>query len=156
MQLSPHFTATEMSVSDTAVRLGIDNTPSPAVLENLKALCEAILEPIRVHFGKPIKVTSAYRAPEVNKVVGGNLKGQHPAGQAVDFEITGVSNIALAQTVIDLKLKFDQLILEFHVVGDPNSGWVHCSHKKEGSNRGEVLTASKKDGKTVYSKGLPA
>ena len=155
MNLSPHFTLAELTRSEAATRGGFSNTPSDEEIENLKALCETILEPIRAHFGKPIRVNSGYRGPEANKAVGGASSSQHCKGEAVDFEIDGVANRDLAQAIIDMKLQADQIILEFYVAGDPNSGWVHCSHKRSGTNRGEVLTAAKIQGKTVYTRGLP-
>jgi hypothetical protein len=155
MRLSPHFTLSELTRSEAATRGGFSNAPSAEATENLKALCEVILEPVRAHFGKPIRVNSGYRGPQANAAVGGATSSQHCKGEAADFEIDSVANRDLVQAIVDLNLSFDQLILEFHVAGDPNSGWVHCSHKRNGINRHEVLTATKVQGKTVYSKGLP-
>lgn len=155
MNLSPHFTLAELTRSEAATRGGFNNTPTAEETENLKALCATILEPVRAHFGKPMRINSGYRGPEANAAVGGASSSQHCKGEASDFEIDGTANRALARAIIDMKLPFDQLILEFYVAGDPNSGWVHCSHKRSGTNRGEVLTAAKIQGKTVYTRGLP-
>lgn len=154
MKLSDHFTLSEMTRSGTAEKRGLDNTPDNAAIEALKALCENVLEPLRVEIGKPIRVNSAYRAPEVNAAVGGSKTSQHCKGEASDVEIDGMPNIELAQKVIDMGLPFDQLILEFYTPGEPNSGWVHVSHKLNGEQRGQVLTAARVNGKTVYSTGL--
>lgn len=149
-QLSEHFTLEELTVSPTAKKLGLSNTPTPQHIENMKYCCEKILEPVRAHFGKPVKVNSSYRAPAVNKAVGGSTTSQHVNGQAIDFEIEGVDNKAVADWVAD-NLEFDQVILEFYSAGDKNSGWVHASIKKEGGNRKQRLIATKsKAGGTVY------
>ena len=75
MMLSPHFSLAELVVSQTAARRGLDNTPGPAVIAALRALCENVLEPVRVHYGRPVVVSSGYRAPLVNKAAGGASHG---------------------------------------------------------------------------------
>jgi hypothetical protein len=123
-------------------------------VEALKALCEKVLEPLRVAMGKPMRVNSGYRGPEANKAVGGSSTSQHSKGEAADIEFDGFDNKKLAQKIIDMKLPFDQLILEFYKDGDPNSGWVHVSHKRGGPQRGQVLRAVSEGGKTKYIPGL--
>jgi putative chitinase len=149
-QLTEHFTLAEMIVSPTAKRLGIPNTPTAEHIENMRYCCEKILEPVRAKFG-PVTVNSSYRAPLVNKAVGGSKTSQHVNGQAIDFEVQGVSNKVVADWVAD-NLEFDQVILEFYTAGDKNSGWVHASIKKEGGNRRQRLIATKsKSGGTSYT-----
>ena len=149
-QLTEHFTLAEMIVSPTAKRLGIPNTPTAEHIENMRYCCEKILEPVRAKFG-PVTVNSSYRAPLVNKAVGGSATSQHVNGQAIDFEVKGVDNKTVADWVAD-NLEFDQVILEFYSAGDKNSGWVHASIKKEGGNRRQRLIASKsKAGGTKYT-----
>lgn len=149
-QLTEHFTLAEMIVSPTAKRLGIPNTPTAEHIENMRYCCEKILEPVRAKFG-PVTVNSSYRAPLVNKAVGGSKTSQHVNGQAIDFEVQGVSNKVVADWVAD-NLEFDQVILEFYTAGDKNSGWVHASIKKEGGNRRQRLIATKsKAGGTKYT-----
>jgi putative chitinase len=149
-QLTEHFTLAEMIVSPTAKRLGIPNTPTPAHIENMRYCCEKILEPVRAKFG-PVTINSSYRAPLVNKAVGGSATSQHVNGQAIDFEVKGVDNKKVADWVAD-NLEFDQVILEFYAAGDKNSGWVHASIKKEGGNRKQRLVATKsKAGGTKYT-----
>lgn len=152
MKLSANFSLNEMTKSQTATRKGIDNTPNSEHLENLKHLCEKILQPIREHYGKPVMVSSGYRSPDLCEAIGSSKNSQHAKGEAADFEITGVDNFDLA-IWISKNLEFDQLISEFYVEGDEDSGWVHCSVKKEG-NRKQCLTAYKEGGKTVYGNGL--
>lgn len=150
-QLTEHFTLEELTVSPTAKRLGLSNKPTPQHIENMRYCCEKILEPVRAHFGKPVQINSSYRAPAVNKAVGGSATSQHVNGQAIDFEVPGVDNKVVADWVAD-NLEFDQVILEFYTSGDKNSGWVHASIKKEGGNRKQRLIATKsKAGGTKYT-----
>ena len=149
-QLTEHFALSEMTVSPTAKRLGIPNTPTAEHIENMRYCCEKILEPVRAKFG-PVTINSSYRAPLVNKAVGGSKTSQHVNGQAIDFEVKGVDNKKVADWVAD-NLEFDQVILEFYAAGDKNSGWVHASIKKEGGNRKQRLIATKsKAGGTKYT-----
>ena len=151
MNLSKNFTVAELSKSEAATRQGIDNTPSMTVIDNLQALVDNILQPIRDKFG-PIIVTSGYRSPAVNKAIGGSTTSDHCKGYAVDFEVLGKDNKELALWIKD-NLKFSQLILEFYHKGTPDSGWVHVSYNKD-NLKNEELTAVKVGGKTVYQKGI--
>ena len=154
MNLTKNFTLEEMIKSETALRHGMDNTPGENEIGNLKLLCEKVLQPVRDHFGKGVKVNSGFRHPDVNSKVGGSRTSDHTRGQASDIEIPGVPNAELAEWIKD-NLEFRQLILEFYTPGVPDSGWVHVSYVAE-DNKKEVLTATKKDGKTVYLPGLVA
>lgn len=152
MQLSKNFSLREMTKSETADRHGLDNTPPPEVVANLKVLCEKVLQPIRDHYGKSVRINSGYRAPEVNAKVGGSKTSDHCQGQAADIEIDGVANYDLAKWIVD-NLTFRQVILEFYTPGIPDSGWVHVSFDAK-DNKKQVLTAMKENGKTVYKPGL--
>ena len=152
MKLTPNFSLSEMTKSDTALRLDMDNTPNAAQVENLKTLCEKILQPVRDHFGKGVKVNSGFRHPQVNAAVGGSTTSDHCKGMAADIEIPGVANGDLAQWIVD-NLEFRQVILEFYTPGVPDSGWVHVSFNPE-DNKKQVLTAAKQRGKTIYLSGL--
>jgi putative chitinase len=148
-KLTEHFTLEELTTSPTAKKLGLSNTPTPEHIANMKYCCEKILEPVRAKFG-PVTINSSYRAPAVNKAVGGSKTSQHVNGQAIDYEVKGVDNKVVADWVAD-NLEFDQVILEFYTAGDKNSGWVHTSIKKEGGNRKQRLIAKKsKAGGTSY------
>jgi zinc D-Ala-D-Ala carboxypeptidase len=155
IRLSRSFTLKELTYSSTALRLGIDNSPEPLHLVALSALCHTILQPVRDHFGQPIVVSSGLRLPEVSRAVGSSDKSQHCKGEAADFEIMGVSNLEVAQWIRDnLITEVDQLILEGWnpTEADPtNSGWIHCSHSREGEQRHQVLRTA--DFKT-YEAGL--
>ena len=148
MKLTANFSLLELTKSQTAERKGIDNTPSPEHQENLKLLCESVLQPVRDHFGKVVTISSGYRSPELCTAIGSKITSQHAKGQAADFEIFGVSNKTLAD-YIDSELHYDQLILEYWNESDPNSGWVHCSFSA-GNNRKQYLRAYKENGKTKY------
>ena len=149
MKLSNNFSLKEMVKSQTAERKGINNNPSEDHMNNLKLLCENVLQPVRDHFGKVVTVSSGYRSPELCEAIGSSKNSQHAKGQAADFEIFDVSNQELV-IWIDKNLDYDQMILEFWKGPDePNSGWVHCSYKKEG-NRKQLLRAYKEDGITKY------
>ena len=148
MKLSNNFSLSELTKSQTAERKGIDNTPSTEHQENLKRLCETILQPIRDHFGQVVSVSSGYRSVELCVAIGSSTGSQHAKGEAADFEIFGVSNKELADW-INKNLTYDQLILEYWNESDPNSGWVHCSFTLNG-NRKQYLRAYKENGSTKY------
>ena len=150
MQLSKHFKLEEFEKSMTAVRKGIENKAGSGEIKNLTDLCYTVLEPVRAKFDKPIIITSGYRSPELNRAIGSKSDtSQDCKGQAVDFEIAGLSNLQVA-VWIEANCDFDQLILEFWKEGEANSGWIHCSYV-EGSNRKQVLTYSGGE----YKNGLP-
>jgi len=154
MNLSANFTLKELTKSDTATRLSLDNTPDEQALENLKTLCDKVLQPVREHYGKSVTVNSAYRSPESNAAVGGSKTSDHCKGMAADIEIVGVANADLAQWIMD-NLEYTQLILEFYTPGIPDSGWVHVSYDPNNLKKQE-LTATKVAGKTTYLNGLVA
>ena len=150
--LTKNFSYQEMIKSSTAVRIGVSNDATREHVINLVNLCNFILQPVRDEFG-PIRINSGYRSPALNKAVGGSKTSQHCNGEAADFESSRISNPELALW-ISKNLDFDQLILEFYDGKDPHSGWIHCSYKMDGSNRGATLTALRVKGKTQYKKGL--
>jgi hypothetical protein len=154
MNLSANFSLKELTKSDTATRLGIDNTPNQETIDNLKMLCEKVLQPVREHFGKSVTVNSGYRSPESNAAVGGSKTSDHCKGMAADIEIAGVPNAELAQWIMN-NLDYTQLILEFYTQGIPDSGWVHVSYDPKNLKKQE-LTAVKVAGKTQYLQGLQA
>ena len=152
MQLSKHFKLHEFEKSATAIRLGIKNKAGSGEIKNLTDVCYEILEPVRAKFDeKPVMITSGYRSEELCEAIKSSKTSQHTKGQAVDFEIAGVSNLEVALWVQN-NCNYDQLILEFwkEEDEDPNSGWVHCSFV-EGSNRKQVLTFNGRE----YKNGLP-
>ncbi len=152
MQLSKNFYLSELTASPTAKALKISNIPDQYAIANLKLVTQKILQPVRDRYGVSFSPNSGYRCQELNRRVGGSRNSQHTEGKAVDFEVPGVSNYDLALWC-SRNLEFDQLILEFYTLGDPHSGWVHCSFN-QGKNRKQVMTACKANGKTIYRAGL--
>lgn len=140
MQLSPNFTLEEATFSETAVRLDINNQPSPEQLENMKITAQG-MEAIRKLLGKPIRVNSWLRLPEVNKAIGGALKSSHMDGWAVDFVCPTYGDpYAVAKALKDSDIQLDQCIHEF-------GRWVHVSFAPE--MRGQFLTIFKPQNKYV-------
>jgi zinc D-Ala-D-Ala carboxypeptidase len=154
MKLSPNFSLNELTQSETALRKGLNNEPTQEIISALQLLVVNVLQPIRDHYAKGVKVNSGYRSPEVNASVGGSKTSDHCKGQAADIEIPGVANAELAEHIKE-RLQFTQLILEFYTPGIPDSGWVHVSYDPTNLKK-QVMTAVKRDGKTVYLPGLVA
>lgn len=148
-QLTKHFTLAELTASQTASRLGINNVPNPTQIDNLREVCRAILEKCRVHYGVAITPSSGFRSEELNRAIGGSTSSQHTKGEAVDFKVPGVPNMLLAEWIRD-NCDYDQLILEYPRKDDPNAGWIHVSFNRWATNRREVLTALSQG----YVKGL--
>ena len=152
MKLSNNFSLKEMTTSQTAERKGINNTPNEEQILELTKLCGNILQPIRNHYATPVTISSGFRSEKLCVAIGSSVNSQHAKGQAADFEIFGLSNSELAKWIIE-NLDFDQLILEYHNIGEPNSGWIHCSYKSPTENRKQTLRAFRNDqGKTQYVK----
>ena len=154
MKLTSNFTLHEMTKSETALRHGLDNTPGEVEVGNLTQLCEKVLQPVRDYFGMGVKVNSGYRHPLVNNRVGGSPTSDHCKGFAADIEIPGIANAQLAEW-IEYNSEFTQLILEFYTPGILDSGWVHVSYDPN-NLKGQVITATKQNGKIVYLPGLVA
>lgn len=152
MKLSKNFSLKELTRSQTAMRHGIDNSPTLDQLVCLTALTTAILQPIREVHGR-VDINSGLRVLELNRKIGSSDSSQHVLGMAADLECPSIDNLQLAKW-IEENLKFDQLILEFYEKGEPTSGWIHVSYNNQGENRGRVLTASRVDGKTQYTEGI--
>ena len=153
MQLSEHLSLNEVTTSGTAKRLGIDNTPTQEHLNNLKLVAENVFEPIRKHFGKPIKVSSGYRSKALNDATpGSSSTSQHCSGEALDLDqdgmTTGVTNKMVFDYIKD-NLNFDQLIWEFGT--DSNPDWVHVSWESTGKQRKMILKATRVNGAPKYS-----
>ena len=131
MQLTPHFSLEELTVSPTAARLGIDNTPTPEALHNLKALARG-LELVRALLLNPLHISSGYRCAALNKAVGGASFSAHVLGYAADFVCPQFGRpFEIVRAIADSGIPFDQLINE--------QTWVHFSC--EPGMRHEVLTA---------------
>lgn len=147
MKLSKNFTLAEMTKSQAAERLNLDNQPDDRALANLQALCAMVLQPVRDALG-PIVINSGYRSFDVNKAVGGVATSQHMHGMAADIECPGMDNADLATWIYNNIPIWDQLILEFYVPGVPQSGWVHVSVNPCGVNRKDALIINKSGKRT--------
>jgi len=142
-QLSKHFSLKEMIKSGTAARLNLDNTPNEEQIENLKALCENILEPLREYYeSRPIMVSSGFRSEKLSEAIGSSSRSAHCQGMAVDFEIPGFDNKQVAAHIKNNFL-YDQLISEYYEESVADSGWIHVSYKRDGSNRKQSLIKDK-------------
>jgi zinc D-Ala-D-Ala carboxypeptidase len=149
MKLSANFQLSELVKSQVAERKGIPNNPSPSHIDNLKALCVNVLQPIRSHFDSPVIISSGYRSAELCIAIGSKPTSQHSEGKAADIEVVNVDNKELAEWIRN-NLEFDQLILEFYREGEPDSGWIHVSWNTD-HNRSQTLKAVKdENGKTTY------
>lgn len=151
-RISDHLSLAEVTKSQTATRLGIDNTPTVTHLVALRAVAENIFEPIRKHFGVPVGVSSGYRSKALNDAIGGSSRSQHCHGQALDIDADIYGRITNGELFRYIRhgLDFDQLIWEFGDDNDPE--WVHVSFVDDGSNRGEVLIAYRENGRVKYKK----
>lgn len=150
MKLSQHFDLSEFTRSESAKREGLDNTPTAEHLENIKILCEKVLEPIRLRFGS-INISSGYRGKLLNHFIGGAVNSDHCVGRAADIDMddvaTGVTNTEIFNYIKD-NLDYDQLIWEFGNKEKPD--WVHVGYRLN-ENRKQTLRATKVNGKSHYS-----
>jgi hypothetical protein len=146
MRISKNFTLSEITHSNTAKRLGIDNSPNKEHLENIKLLVNDLIQPMRSALG-PIRISSGYRNPQLNHAIGGSSRSQHCKGQAFDVQFWKngkMCNKEIYDWVIKSGIEFDQMINEF------DFSWIHISLKKE-NNRNVILEAYKdKEGHTRY------
>tara|TARA_R110001592_G_scaffold33577_2_gene116204 strand:+ start:8526 stop:8987 length:462 start_codon:yes stop_codon:yes gene_type:complete len=150
MKISKHITYAEAIHSNTAKRKGIDNTPNPNHVENMKVTAEKIFEPLREFVGGPIKITSMFRSSSLNEALGGSsATSQHMKGQAMDLDdVYGHKSNAEMYHWIKENLSFDQLIWEYGT--DMNPNWIHVSYVSEEDNRNKCLKAYKENRKTKY------
>ena len=147
--ISKHISYREGTLSTTAIRLGIDNTPNDEQLNNMELISEKIFEPLRQWVGGPIKINSFFRCPDLNKAIGGSSKSQHCHGQAMDIDDNyGHATNSEMYHWIKENLDFDQMIWEFG--DDDNPAWVHISYVSPEDNRNRCLKAHRVDGKTNY------
>ena len=141
MKLTKNFSLEEMYRSETARRCGIDNKPkTEEEVENLRALCLEVLQPLRDHLGKPVVVSSGYRCKDLNRKVGGVENSQHLKGEAADIKVRDREELIDVMRYIMDETDFDQLIRE----KSGSTEWVHVSHKRNGNNRRMVLRLARK------------
>jgi zinc D-Ala-D-Ala carboxypeptidase len=142
MNLTQNFTLHEMTKSETALRFNMANDPTNTEIENLRILCENVLQKVRNYYGMGVKVNSGFRHPLVNAKVGGSTMSDHCNGIAADIEIPGIANADLAQWIVD-NCEFRQVILEFYTAGCAGLGLgprelQPCRQQKAGLDRNET------------------
>jgi zinc D-Ala-D-Ala carboxypeptidase len=143
MQLSTNFSLSQLVYSETAEKSGIDNTPPPEIVANLRRLA-AGLETVRTLLGAPLEISSGYRCTALNEAVGGSSASQHLQGLAVDFDCPAFGTpLEIARAIQGSGLEFDQCILEY-------GRWVHLSFSD--APRRRLLTIY--DEKEGYLAGL--
>lgn len=145
MQLTKNFSLLELTSSETATRRGIDNTPSQTEINNLKKLCEEVMQPLRDWYGKPINITSGFRSAKLNRVIGGASSSQHVKGEAIDFTLPKEDYKKVWKWITE-NLEYDQIIWEFGNSEAPD--WIHISYTT--NNRNQKLKAEKQWGVTRY------
>ena len=147
MRLSKNFTLPEIIHSNTAKRLGINNAPNKEHLKSMQVLVRDLIQPMRDVLG-PIRISSGYRNPELNRAIGGSSKSQHCKGEALDLQYWSkgkMCNKEIYDWVVKSGIEFDQMINEF------DYSWIHISLKSNGKNRKQILEAYKdSDGDTAY------
>lgn len=125
MNLSKNFTLEELTHSTTAKRKGINNTPTKEEIDNLKKLCETILQPIRDKYKKPIRITSGYRSAKLNKVVGGSSTSQHTRGEAADIDM-GINENRILYELIKIMVKNKEIEVG-QCIDEHSFDWIHIS-----------------------------
>ena len=158
MKLSKNFTLKELTKSNTALRLGINNEPSKEGILKLTLLATALLQVIRDRIG-PLRITSGYRSPQLSEAIGSSSNSQHCRYEAVDMQYVTrgkMDNIKIYDALIKLDLDYDQCILEF---GDPAPtlerdtdypSWVHLSWKIIDNRRQTLVAYKDENNKTKY------
>lgn len=144
-KLSPNFTLGELVCSEVGSRQHLDNTPTPDIVEALRALCSSVLQPIRDRWGV-VFINSGYRGPAVNRAVGGVATSQHLFGEAADITVPALSKPDLVKWIA-ATLDYDQVIQEHCSPQNPAAGWVHVSFTTKHANRRMALVIDA-DGKT--------
>jgi zinc D-Ala-D-Ala carboxypeptidase len=141
MRLSPHFSLEELTNSDTATRLGIDNTPTVEVIDNLTFLANE-LEYVQTILGHPMLISSGFRCHALNDHLGSNRTSSHTKGLAVDFICPSFGNPrSVCDAIITANINYDQVILEY-------GRWVHLSfHPEDPRNQALIID---KDGTREY------
>ena len=156
MFLSKNFTLKELTRSNTALRLGINNEPSKEGIYKLTLLATEVLQPLRDCIGA-LRITSGFRSPELNKAIGGSTKSQHCKYEAVDlqyFKRGKMDNIKIYQALKELGLPFDQVILEFgdatEYIDPENPAWIHLSYTINYNRCQELVAYKDQNNKTKY------
>ena len=149
--ISTYVSYSEGCKSQTAIRYGIDNTPSPEILEKMRVVANLVFDPMREHFNKPIAVVSFFRSQKLNTVIGGSTQSQHMTGEAMDIDADVFGGLTNKQIFdfIRTKLDFDQVIGEVER-DNGDYEWIHVSFKNNIENRHNVLIGYRENNKMKY------
>jgi zinc D-Ala-D-Ala carboxypeptidase len=147
MKLSTHFSVEEVTDSETARARGIANEPDRAAVASLTLVCLRV-EELRARAGVPLRVSSGFRSPALDRAVGGSGKGQHTLGEALDLVADSLTSTDLARLVAEISRErgaplFDQ------VIGYAETNHLHVSNRVLEPNRGQMLWCKSKSGR-VY------
>jgi hypothetical protein len=148
-QLGRFFSLAELTASGAASRLGLDNTPPPEAQRAMQLLVATVLDPLRTSLARPVRITSGYRTPAVNRAVSGSPTSQHMLGEAVDIKVDGMAAEALAAAIVALGVPFDQVIW----YAPERGGHVHVSFTAKRANRRQTLHAPAGGGYVPWSPG---
>ena len=155
--VSKNFTFTELYRSETAVALGIDNTPNATIAKRLEDVVINVIQPLRDLWGQPIIISSGYRCPALNAAVGGSASSQHKLGEALDIHTKSdkpADNMALLKCLLRSGIPYDQIISE-GVNSRYEPSWIHVSYTTRRPNRYKRTTMKRyKNGKAVYYNGI--
>ena len=123
-----NFRYKEFIRSDTAIRKGINNIPNEKQWKNIEKLAVNVLQPVRNKFGR-IRITSGFRSPELNQVIGGSRYSNHCRAEAADVEPVNVKVklVDIMEYIVE-NLEFRTIILEF-----PKTGWLHVDYREGGN-----------------------
>ena len=156
MRLSKNFTLKELTRSNTALRLGIDNEPSKEGIYKLTLLATELLQPLRNAVGS-LRITSGYRSPQLSEAIGSTSNSQHCRYEAVDMQYVKrgkMDNIKIYHALKELALPFDQVILEFgdatEYVDPENPAWIHLSYTINDNRCQELVAYKDINNKTKY------
>jgi zinc D-Ala-D-Ala carboxypeptidase len=148
IQLSKSFWLREFLWSDSAARMGREIVPTESDINNLRRLCEELLQPIRDALGKPMAITSGLRPPWLNTLIGGAANSEHVDARAADFKVVGMTPYQVTMIISKMDLPWNQLIHEF-------GSWTHISIAPAAvPPKREIMTAARIDGKTHYLSGV--
>lgn len=147
-KISEHISYREATFSQTAQRLGIENTPTEEDIKRMKLVAVKCFEPIRAHYGNPIRVSSFFRSWKLNgNVPNSSATSQHPKGEAIDFVCEGMPELF---AWIRKNIEFDQLIWEYGTDQEP--AWIHISYTEQRPNRQEVLKVKRVGEAIIWSR----
>lgn len=143
--LTPHFTLEELCASETAERYGIENTPPEGIIDNLRLLALSLEEVRTILGGKPIHVTSAYRNPEVNRIIGSKPTSDHIQGLAADFVCPSFGGPDyVVRAILASGISFKQVIREF-------DRWTHFSIPPKGEEAKKQALIIDKTGTRAFA-----